>query len=54
MTKITFQVYAGDKGEKKHSRRYGAEDKESPISDIYIKRPFANGKDKLIITISEK
>ncbi len=46
--------------EKKGSRRFTlvpvqpveGED-EFPIRDIYVLRPFSNGKDKLILTIDE-
>jgi len=50
---LMFEVYPGSKSEKKNSRRYGAVDEKSPITDIYVKRPFSEGKDKLIITIKE-
>ncbi len=49
---LKFEVYAGPKGEKKNSRRYECKTEKSPISDIYVKRPFAEGKDKLTITIT--
>lgn len=56
--KIEFHVYPGDKGEKKHSRRYHAVESDVAkddiaLSDIYVKRPWSNGKDKLIVTIEE-
>lgn len=52
---ITFEVYPGDKGEKKHSRRYGAigNPDDLPLRDIYVMRPFANDRDTLVIEIKE-
>ena len=53
--KIQFEVYAGDKGEKKHSRRYHAVgDDDAPLRDIYVMRPWADGKNKLTISIDKK
>ncbi len=57
--KIQFEVYAGDRGEKKHSRRYHAveadvESDDIVLTDIYVKRPWSTGKDKLVITIEGK
>ena len=56
---IQFEVYAGDKGEKKHSRRYHAVEADVAmddiaLSDIYVKRPWADAKDKLVVTIDAK
>jgi hypothetical protein len=56
---IKFKVYPGDKGEKKHSRRYHAVEADVAqddiaLSDIYVKRPWSNNKDKLVVTIDEK
>lgn len=55
--KILFEVYDGKKGEKEHSRRYkaiGTSGVNSPISDVYIKRPYADKKDRVYITIEPK
>ena len=38
----------------KGSRRYGTDDEEFPIGDIYVKRPFANDQEELEITILVK
>ena len=52
---IEFHVYPGDKGEKRHSRRYHAvENDDAPLRDIYVMRPWSDGKDKLVVTIDEK
>ena len=46
-TEYTFKV---DK-ECKHSRRYAAEDKECPLSSVYVNRKFADKKDEIVITL---
>ena len=51
---IQFEVYPGDKGEKKHSCRYHAVDNDAPLRDIYVMRPWSDGKDKLVVSIDEK
>lgn len=48
--KATFKIDA----EKKHSRRYETTDKKFPIRTIYVHRSFADGKDKLTLTIEEE
>lgn len=53
-TKVLFEVYDGKKGEREHSRRYKAKTEGSPISDIYIKRPYADKKDRVYVTIEPK
>lgn len=55
---IKFEVYPGSKGEKKNSRRYGVmnndnDNDNAPIRDIYVMRPFCEGKDKIVIEIKE-
>lgn len=48
--KETFTI---DK-ECKHSRRYSIPaDSKFPIKTVYIDREFANGKDKIAITVEE-
>jgi len=47
---LTFRV---DK-ECKHSRRYEADDPKAPIRTIYVQREYANGLDKIIITLLDK
>jgi len=40
--------------ECKHSRRYAVpSDSEFPIKTVYVDRAFADGKDKITITITE-
>ena len=52
---LKFEVYPGTKGEKKNSRRYGVvESDDAPIRDIYVMRPFSDGKDKLTVEIEEE
>ena len=51
--KIKLQVHPGDKGEKKHSRRYFSDDKDAPVSDIYVRRPFSTKKDKLTLILED-
>lgn len=48
---LTFKL----RKECKHSRCYEAEDKDSPIETIYVKRPFSNSllKVKLVLTKGE-
>lgn len=50
---LIFEVYPGQKGEKKHSRRYECKTDKSPIKDIYVSREFSNGKDQLKIELNE-
>ena len=47
--KATFKIYA----ECKHSRRYRCEDEKFPITDIYVKREFADGRDELKMEVWE-
>jgi len=48
--KAIFKIDA----EKKHSRRYETTDEKFPIKTIYVHRSFADGKDKLTLTIEEE
>lgn len=47
--KLRFKV----KKECKHSRRYECQDENSPITDIYVGREFANDKDEFVMIITE-
>lgn len=38
----------------KHSRRYETDDEKFPIKDVYVQRPFCDGKDKIEIEIKEE
>ncbi len=52
---MELHVYLGNKGEKKHSRRYHTvNNDDAPIRDLYVMRPWSNGKSKLIVTLDEK
>jgi hypothetical protein len=37
--------------EKKHSRRYETKDDQFPITTIYVRRDYADGKDQLEVTL---
>ena len=39
--------------ELKHSRRYRASDEDFPVETVYVKRPFADNNEDLIICIEE-
>jgi len=46
-----FEVFEGKKGEKKHSRHYGCKDANFCIGSVYVKRPFADEHDALVVAV---
>lgn len=47
--KAIFKIYQ----EKKGSRRFRCEDEDFPLGDIYLKKPWSLGKDKVVLTLEE-
>lgn len=47
---LTFRI---DK-ECKGTRRYKADDPKTPIRTIYVQREYANGLDKIILSIPDR
>ena len=38
----------------KHSTRFKTKDEDFPIKDVYVKKPYSNGKEKIEIEIKEE